>query len=112
MKQELQGLDEAIARAKREVLAMQTRFGGVLFLCLLALWAAIASGAWSALGASSFRAFVFLTRFVEVLGWGLCLTVVGVPAGVLLVLLTQGAQVLAAIHGETRCMAGGRESGA
>ncbi len=78
--------------------------GGIMsFLPMIAIIAAIvlvifflpAIKAFSAAkGAKKFKALVFVTTFFEWLGWSLCITIIGIPIGLALVLAGQSGRVL------------------
>ena len=48
----------------------------------------------AAKGAKKFKALVFVTTFFEWLGWSLCITIIGIPIGLALVLAGQSGRVL------------------
>lgn len=56
----------------------------------------------AALAATKYKTYVFVITYFEWLGWVVCLTIIGIPVGLGLVLSSQAARILVDIEANTR----------
>lgn len=76
-----------------------------LIALLAALLIPLVRAVAAAKAAPKYKTYVFVITYIEVFGWIVCVTIIGIPLGLILVLGSQAARVLLDIEANTRLAA-------